>query len=127
MGGFMRRSLLAVAVLIFAGGLLTQDALAQSNRMKNRIGIHIGLIGDPFPTLIGFNANYNVVDWARVTAGYGSLTATAVGGELKATTLGFGARFFVPDWNFTPVVGLSWATVSVTITGIGVTGDVGGF
>jgi len=122
----MRRSILVAAVLIMASGIVAQDAFAQSNRMKNRIGIHIGLLGDPFPTLIGFNANYNVMDWARVTAGYGSLTVTGTGGDLTASTFGFGGRFFVPDWNFSPVVGISWATVSVTITG-GAIGDVGGF
>jgi len=123
----MRRTILVVAVLILASGILVQDALSQSNRMKNQIGFHIGLLGDPFPTLVGFNANYNAMDWVRVTAGYGSISADVTGGTLKATTFGFGARFFVPDWNFTPVGGISWATVSVTVSGTGVIGDVGGF
>jgi hypothetical protein len=122
----MRRSFLIATVLIVASGMLAQDAVAQSNRMQKRIGLHIGLVGDPFPTLIGFNANYNVTDFARVTAGYGSLTVTSGGGELTASTFGVGGRFLVPDWNFSPVVGISWATVSVTISG-GAIGDVGGF
>lgn len=33
----------------------------------------------------------------------------------------------VPDWNFSPVVGLSWATVSVTFSGSVTGGTVGGF
>jgi len=123
----MRRSLLVVALLVVSTGIMVQDASAQSNRMQKRIGVHLGLLGDPFPTLLGFNANYNVMDWVRVTAGYGSITATVTGGELSATTFGFGGRFFVPDWNFSPVAGISWATVSVTVTGTSVLGDVGGF
>jgi len=123
----MRRSLLAVVVLIVASGMLAQNASAQSNRMTHQIGVHLGLLGDPFPTLLGFNANYNITDWVRATAGYGSITASVTGGELKATTFGAGARFFVPDWSFSPVAGISWATVSVTVSGTGVIGDVGGF
>jgi len=123
----MRRTILVVAVLLIASGILAQDATAQSNRMKNRIGLHLGLLGDPFPTLIGFNADYNVMDWMRATAGYGSIKADVTGGSLTATTFGVGARFFVPDWNFTPVGGISWATVSVKVEGTGVLGDVGGF
>jgi len=127
----MRRTFLAVAVLLVASGILAQDATAQSNRMKHQIGLHIGLLGDPYPTLVGFNANYNAMDWLRVTAGYGSISADVTDvtgtGTFKATTIGFGARLFVPDWNFTPVGGISWATVSVTVSGTALLGDVAGF
>ncbi|HEY6951801.1 MAG TPA: hypothetical protein VI758_05305 [Bacteroidota bacterium] len=117
-------SLIAVALLVVA---LSPASFGQSNRTKDRFGLHLGLLGDPFPTLIGFNADYNLTDWARLTAGYGSVKASVTGGDLTATTFGGGVRAMVPNWNFTPVVGLSFASVSVTATGTGVSGDVGGF
>lgn len=114
-----------VGILMFL--LIVPAANGQSNRSKKKLGVHVGLLGDPFPTLVGFNANYNVMDWARATVGYGSVSADVTGGKLTATTFGLGARFMVPNWSFSPVVGLSWATVSVTAEGTGVIGDVGGF
>ena len=120
----IRRTAIVVLAVVAMG--VFHDTKAQSNRMKHKLGVHLGLIGDPFPTLIGFNVNYNVLDFLRATAGYGSISVTSGGGELTATTIGLGVRGMVPDWNFTPVVGLSWATVSVSVTG-GATGDVGGF
>ncbi len=98
----------------------------QSNRMKDRFGLHLGFLGDPFPTLLGFNVDYNAVDWLRATAGYGSVKASVTGGDLTATTLGVGVRAMVPDWNVTPVVGLSYATVSISASGPFVSGSVGG-
>ncbi len=120
----LKRVLSVVVAVIVLG--LVQEANAQSNRMTDRLGFHVGLVGDPFPTLVGFNVNYNIADFLRASAGYGSLTVTAGTGELTASTFGFGVRGMVPDWNLTPVVGLSWATVSVTVSG-GAIGDVGGF
>lgn len=114
-----------VAVLAFL--MIVPVANAQSNRSKQKLGLNLGLLGDPFPTLVGFNVNYNVTDFVRATAGYGSVSATVTGGKLTASTFGAGARFMMPDWNLTPVVGISWATVSVTAEGTGVIGDVGGF
>ncbi|MEK6577779.1 MAG: hypothetical protein AABZ55_01015 [Bdellovibrionota bacterium] len=110
--------------------LITAAPLAQAetnHRMANKMGVHLGLLGDPFPTLAGINLDYNVCSFARATAGYGSISATTVGGELKATTIGAGIRTFHPEWNFSPVVGLSWANVSVTSTGTLGTLTVGGF
>lgn len=114
---------LVLFVLTFA-----TSSFASSNRTDHRFGIHVGLIGDPFPTLIGANLNYNILDWFRVTAGYGTITATRGSSTLSATTIGFGGRFFIPGWSFSPVAGFSWANVSMTLTGPQVAGlDVGGF
>lgn len=121
----LRSLVVAVAVAVIAG--IFQDATAQSNRMTNKLGIHVGLLGDPYPTLVGFNANYNVMDFLRASAGYGSVSADVSGGKLTATTIGFGVRGMVPDWNFTPVVGVSWATISVSASASGISGDVAGF
>lgn len=117
----------SLLVAILAIGVIGENVQAQSNRSQKKLGLHIGLLGDPFPTLIGGNVNYNVMDWVRATVGYGSVTATVGSGELTASTFGAGARFMVPDWNFSPVVGISWATVSVTASDPTLVGDVGGF
>lgn len=121
------RMFLGLLVVFLLTGMLTQDLQGQSNRMKNRLGFHLGLIGDPFPTLIGGNVNYNIMDFLRATAGYGSFSVAGTGGDISASTFGAGVRAMLPDWNFSPVVGLSWATVSVTFSGTGVLGDIGGF
>ncbi|MEK6705184.1 MAG: hypothetical protein AABZ06_05300 [Bdellovibrionota bacterium] len=122
-----------ICLIIFQAFSLAANA--DSNRMKNKIGAHIGLLGDPFPTLVGFNLNYNVLDFLRATAGYGSISAstsatvgsTTTSSTLTATTIGVGARAFVPGWNFSPVLGLSWANVSISATGTVSTTTVGGF
>lgn len=116
-----------VVAAVFTILVLSPTAYGQSNRMQHKFGIHLGLLGDPFPTLLGINADYNLTDWSRVTAGYGSVSADVTGGKLTATTFGAGVRAMVPNWNVTPVVGLSFASVSVSATGTTVTGDVGGF
>lgn len=123
-----RKGFCAVAIaLALTIVFLSPHSNAQSNRMEHKFGFHLGLLGDPFPTLLGLNLDYNVVDWARVTAGYGSVSADVTGGKLTATTFGAGVRAMVPNWNVTPVVGLSFASVSVSASGTAVTGDVGGF
>ncbi len=116
--------LMAVTLVV---AMLPSHSLGQSNRVNDRFGLHLGLLGDPFPTLVGINVNYNALDWLRATAGYGSITVSVTGGELTASTLGAGVRAMVPNWNFTPVLGMSVATVTVSATGAGVSGDVGGF
>ena len=122
---------MAVVVLAVAVIGVFHDARSQSSRMKNQLGVHIGLLGDPYPTLIGFNVNYNVMDFLRASAGYGSVsadvTSNGTSGKLSLTTIGVGVRAMVPDWNLTPVVGLGWSTVSLSASVDGLTGDVAGF
>ncbi|MEX2117899.1 MAG: hypothetical protein WEB37_13540 [Bacteroidota bacterium] len=116
----LQRVLSVVVAVVVLGSF--QESSAQSNRMTDRLGFHVGLLGDPFPTVVGINANYNVLDFLRASAGYGTVTSEG----LTASTFGFGVRGMIPDWNFTPVVGLSWATVSVTVSGVAI-GDLYGF
>lgn len=88
-----------------------------SARMKNRAGGYVGILGDPFPTIIGLNVGYNVFDFMRATAGLGQVSASVGTAEATATTVGAGARFFVPGWNLTPTAGLSMAYVMVSKEG----------
>lgn len=94
-----------------------------SNRVKNSLGAYLG-IGEPSPTLIGLNVAYNVTDFLRVGAGYGSLKFQMGSVEASASTFGFGVRGMMPGWNLTPTVGLHFAHVSYTGDRIL---DVGGF
>ncbi len=97
-------------------GTSTETA-AQSNRMMRKAGVYLGILGDPFPTLVGVNLGYNAFDFMRITGGLGRVSATLGASEASATTLGAGTRFFVPGWNLSPVAGLSFAYVSVSQTG----------
>jgi hypothetical protein len=121
-----RYAKLIAAVFITGFFLLGSPVQAGSTRMEHRFGGYFSVIGDPFPTLIGINAGANVFDFMRVVVGYGKISTTFQGedsngnltnGTLSATTLGGGLRFFMPNWNFTPMVGLSFANVSVSLTG----------
>ena len=99
---------------IFVGTciLFSASSVQASNRLSHRFGVSLGILGDPFPTLLGYNASINLARWLRATGGYGQISGTTNAGEAKITTVGGGVRLFVPSWNFSPVVGLSYAKVS---------------
>lgn len=102
---------------IVANGATEKVEETMSNRMRNRAGGYVGILGDPFPTLVGLNLAYNVLDFMRATAGLGQVSATVGDAEATATTIGAGARFFVPGWSFSPVAGVSAAYVNVSQKG----------
>ena len=104
---------------VFVGACLLWGASPAhaSNRLSHRFGVSLGILGDPFPTLLGYNASINLARWLRATGGYGQISGTTNAGEAKITTVGGGVRLFVPSWNFSPVVGLSYAKVSFTGSG----------
>ena len=93
------------------------ETVSSSNRMLRRAGVYLGLIGDPFPTIVGVNLAYNAFDFARFTAGIGKISASIGATEASATTLGATSKFFVPGWNLSPVAGLGFSYVSVSQTG----------
>ncbi len=95
----------------------TSTETVSSNRMQRRAGVYLGLIGDPFPTIVGVNLAYNAFDFARVTAGIGKISASIGSSEASATTLGTTAKFFVPGWNLSPVAGVGFSYVSVSQAG----------
>lgn len=82
---------------------------SSSNRMHKKLGAYMSLLGDPSPTLVGVNAAYNVTDYMRVNAGFGHVSASLGDESASLTTVGAGAKFFVPGWNFTPVLGANLA------------------
>lgn len=83
-------------------------AMGESSRSKNKLGVYASLLSDPYPSLWGINVGYNFVDFIRVTAAYGSLSAAGV----TVTAGNAGLKAFVPGWNFSPMVGANYSLVS---------------
>ena len=105
-------------LVVLGAALMASGSAEASNRAAKRFGLSLGLLGDPFPTLLGYNANVNIARGMRLVGGYGAISGSDTNGNaLKITTVGGGVRFFVPSWNFSPVVGASLARVSLTGTG----------
>lgn len=103
-----------------------------SNRSQKRLGMYLA-VKDPDPAILGINLAYNITDFLRASAGYGKITVTSgvslsqngtlTTTEASASTFGFGVKGMMPGWNFTPTVGLHFATISYSGTGL----EVGGF
>lgn len=130
--------LLAVLVGFSALGARTPSESSQStffgtngpsDRMSKRAGAYLGILGDPFPTLLGVNVGYNAFDFLRLHAGIGRVSASAGIGDsslsASATTLGVGARALVPGWSLSPTVGLAAAMVVYSSSGASI--KVNGF
>lgn len=90
------------------------SAAAGSVRAEKKIGTYLG-IGNPFPSILGVNAAYNITPRIRATVGYGEIEVTTsmtfsnagvVSEKLTAKTYGLGADYMIMEGNFTPVVGL---------------------
>lgn len=92
-----------------------------SDRMIKRAGAYLGVLGDPFPTLVGVNLGFNIFDFLRVHGGVGKISSSTSFGtssvSASATTVGAGARLFVPGWNLSPTLGLGAAAVLYTSDG----------
>lgn len=90
-------------------------------RSAHKFGFYFSLLGDPFPNLWGINLAYDLTNFMRINAGYGSTSASVTSGLSTATitlmTLGGGVKFFVPHWNFSPVVGMNYTNATVSVTG----------
>jgi len=120
---------LAIALLSMLVTLSSFASEGGSSRTMHRFGLYVGFLGDPFPTLVGFNLGINLASFLRICGGYGTISASSVDATsgttttLSATTIGGGARLFVPGWNFSPTVGASYARVNLSGTGT----TVGGF
>jgi len=85
------------------------STVTPDNRLTKRLGAYVGVLGDPHPTLFGFNVAYNVLDYLRASIGYGSVSV----GDLSLTTIGAAAKFMVPGWNLSPTGTLGYSHVSM--------------
>jgi len=89
-------------------GFFSNNATADSARSSHRLGVFLGLLGEPLPVVASLNAGLNIFDFLRVSGGYGSVSTDAV--SIKTT--GGSAKLFIPGWNFSPTFGLGYAKIS---------------
>ncbi len=121
---FMCLGLVSTPVTAAEGASSSADASVlegDSARMTNRLGAAIGIVGNPYPSILGVNAAYNVTDFLRGEAGFGQIEATTgmsinnSGVQTKTskiTTIGAGATGFMPGWNLSPTLGVHVSNVS---------------
>jgi hypothetical protein len=100
-------------------GIFEESAQA-GVRGSRRFGVSVGFNAEPAPSDIGFNLNYNLSPFMRLVAGYGTVSQT------QTTTLGGGARFFIPTWDFSPFIGISYNRLSASATSATYASVVGG-
>jgi hypothetical protein len=99
-----------------------KEAVSQdSHRMSRRAGMYLAY-GDPYPTVLGISAAYQITDYLKASAGFGQLGVSVGAFEASTTTIGVGLKGMVPGWNLTPTVGLHFAHVSHTGGGFAVGG-----
>jgi hypothetical protein len=110
-------SMVGIALVLIAV-VAGPDAHAGS-RASKKLGLGVGLITEPFPSLFGFNVSYNVMNHLRLTGGYGSISASSAGYSMDVKTYALDAKFFILDWAFAPFVSLGYSLVSGTVTGTG--------
>jgi len=87
-----------------------------SNRASKKIGITTGF-GNPFPSILGINANYHLNDFLKASVGYGEISVSSFESTAKVTTMGAGVDAFVPGWSFSPTAGLHASKVDVSNSG----------
>lgn len=128
---FLVGCLIASSAFAAPAGSKTVNESTDSARMSRRTGMYLAY-GDPYPTVLGVGAAYQITDFLRAQAGFGKISVTtgiSIGAsgitttEASATTFGLGLKGMVPGWNFTPTVGLHFAHLSYSGTGL----SVGGF
>lgn len=109
-----------LATIAHAENQSVSDASKFSNRDEKKFGAYLGILGDPHPTVLGINVAYNVNDYLRASAGFGQITVTSgisiddsgmSTQETTMTTVGTGAKFFVPGWSLSPTAGLAYSHV----------------
>ena len=104
-----------------------------SSRGKKAIGIGVGLITEPVPSLLGFNLAYNFNEHFRLTAGYGSISSSGTNDvthlpySFSLKTYGLDAKFFPLAWNFAPFISGGASLVTGSITGTGTISGLSSF
>ncbi len=104
--------------------LLVSSASFAQSRGKSRFGLAMGILSDPAPSIIAYQAKLNLTEWLQIHVGYGSITATGSGstvdgvassGSGTVTTMGAGAKIFLlSGGNFSPYVGGGYSLINAT-------------
>jgi hypothetical protein len=116
-----------LATVAFGASKEKENLSTDSYRMSRRTGMYLAY-GDPYPTVLGVGAAYQITDYLKAQVGFGKQTVIsgisfAGISTATATTFGLGLKGTVPGWNLTPTVGLHFAHLSYSGTGV----SVGGF
>ena len=99
-------SLASVFVFIVLG--FAPVSHGSTNRAAHNVGVYVDVMGDPFVSSTGFNIGYNAASFVRLSAGYGTISGVG-------TSIGATAKFMVPDWNFTPYVGVGYSVLTLNL------------
>lgn len=110
-----------VVLCVFLG--LQVKAAVNSNstsiRQNKNIGVQIGF-NNPYPSILGLTASYNLTDSSRISIGHSELKVTSgitfsnegiTTSEAKLTTYSVGYDHFFTDWSFRPGAGVHVANL----------------
>lgn len=97
--------------------VITSSLAHANNREVHRFGVYGSLIGEPYISIVGVNVGINPTAFMRVIAGFGQWTPTftytdGTKEQVRITTYGFGAKFMLPEANFTPFIGIHYGNMS---------------
>ncbi len=107
-------------ILLLGAMVCGNQAQAQS-RKANRLGLGLGVLSDPVPTLISYQVKYNLMPWLQLGAGYGSIKAAAAldpttGAAVGGGVTSYGASvkaFLLPSWSFSPYVSAGYSMTKI--------------
>ena len=107
-----------LTLLIVAVSMTTTlSTTAHANRSAKKIGIGVGLITEPAPSVLGYTLDYNLNDRFRITAGYGNISFTGTSSKLELTTIGADVKYFLLPWTFAPFISGGASSVTGTLSG----------
>ena len=109
----MKKTYWLAALLLVVQTLALTPQASASARATKKIGLDLGIITEPFPSVLGFSASYNVAPFLRLTGGYGTVSVPASG--VDVTTVAFDAKVFPLDWNFAPFADIGYTNVSGSV------------
>ena len=125
MKGWLFSTLTGVFCLFLAASAVAETGSVSMKAPENDVrhyGVYVGL-GNPYPTLLGINAAYNLDKNIRFSAGYGQIEVTSgisVNGssvsesKTTASTYGVGGEYLFSDWTVRPLIGLHAGYLSVS-------------
>ncbi|MGE4132965.1 MAG: hypothetical protein AB7F86_15090 [Bdellovibrionales bacterium] len=121
----MKKVLICLLVSLGMASIAQAESVGQSStsvKETKDIGGYVS-IGNPFPSLLGLNAAYNLDQNWRASAGYGEVEVTTsmtfsnegiTSEKIKAQTYGLGMEYLFLDTQVRPIVGLHAGYFSVS-------------
>ncbi|MBS1958221.1 MAG: hypothetical protein JST80_01990 [Bdellovibrionales bacterium] len=77
------------------------------------------LFTEPFPSFLGLNLNYNLIDFMRLSVGFGNISYSDTTLNISATTVGGDVKLFIPRTSISPFGSIGYTLISGTRTGTG--------